>query len=205
MCVVAWWWRWAGHVTGLHAFRACCVASTQPAAQLADRHVLTPPPPPQVCEGLELGVAAMKAEERAIITVSDPALAVPPEGAVAGSGVPRGCGAVFDVTLKSFTKAKEKWEMNNAEKVRKRERVAVPQQRALKSQAAAVRARRRTTRWPPLPRPPCLPSAGGGAVPQGQGQRRVQGRPPGARGAAVQRGARGGGQHQRARPGAAPD
>jgi hypothetical protein len=36
-----------------------------------------------------------------------------------GAGVPAGAaGVVFDVTLKSFVKAKEKWEMNNQEKVR---------------------------------------------------------------------------------------
>jgi hypothetical protein len=40
-------------------------------------------------------------------------------GAVAGTGVPAGAsGVVYDVTLKSFVKAKEKWEMNNQEKVR---------------------------------------------------------------------------------------
>jgi hypothetical protein len=39
-------------------------------------------------------------------------------GAVAGTGVPAGTSSVvYDVTLKSFVKAKEKWEMNNQEKV----------------------------------------------------------------------------------------
>jgi hypothetical protein len=39
-------------------------------------------------------------------------------GAVAGTGVPAGTSTVvYDVTLKSFNKAKEKWEMNNQEKV----------------------------------------------------------------------------------------
>ncbi|KAF8059684.1 FKBP65 [Scenedesmus sp. PABB004] len=71
-----------------------------------------------VPEGLELAVGDMRAEEVAVVTVTDATLVTPPEGAVAGGGVPAGVGAVrYDVTLKSFTKAKEKWEMNNAEKL----------------------------------------------------------------------------------------
>eukprot|EP00775_Hariotina_reticulata_P005268 gene5268-5503_t len=71
----------------------------------------------QVPEGLELAVASMKAEEKAIITVTDPQMTKVPEGGVAGTGVPPGEGAVYEVTLESFTKAKEKWEMNNTEKL----------------------------------------------------------------------------------------
>uniref|UniRef100_A0A383W6I9 peptidylprolyl isomerase n=1 Tax=Tetradesmus obliquus TaxID=3088 RepID=A0A383W6I9_TETOB len=71
----------------------------------------------QVPEGLELAVHSMRAEEHALVTISDPALAAAPEGAVAGTGVPAGAGAVYDITLKSFVKAKEKWEMNNQEKL----------------------------------------------------------------------------------------
>lgn len=57
--------------------------------------------------------------EHALISVTDPALLAAPEGAVVGGGVlpPGTPSAVFDVTLTSFTKAKEKWQMNNAEKV----------------------------------------------------------------------------------------
>jgi hypothetical protein len=56
--------------------------------------------------------------EHALITVTDPTLLAAPEGAVVGGGVPLGTpSAVFDVTLTSFKKAKEKWQMNNAEKV----------------------------------------------------------------------------------------
>lgn len=61
----------------------------------------------------------MRAEEHAIITVTDPQLLAVPDGAVAGTGVPADAAAVvYDVVLKSFQKAKEKWEMNNQEKVR---------------------------------------------------------------------------------------
>ncbi|KAF6263773.1 hypothetical protein COO60DRAFT_342981 [Scenedesmus sp. NREL 46B-D3] len=72
----------------------------------------------QVPEGLELAVTSMRAAERALVTITDPALAEAPEGAVAGTGVPAGAsGVVYDLTLKSFQKAKEKWEMNNQEKL----------------------------------------------------------------------------------------
>eukprot|EP00878_Enallax_costatus_P000765 GHUV01000883.1.p1 GENE.GHUV01000883.1~~GHUV01000883.1.p1 ORF type:complete len:637 (+),score=229.81 GHUV01000883.1:67-1911(+) len=71
-----------------------------------------------VPEGLELAVGSMKAGEHAIVTVTDPALTSVPEGAVAGTGVPAGTApVVYDVTLKTFTKVKERWEMNNQEKI----------------------------------------------------------------------------------------
>jgi hypothetical protein len=60
----------------------------------------------------------MSEGEHALITVTDPALLAAPEGAAVGGSVPVGtAAAVFDVKLVSFKKAKERWEMNNAEKV----------------------------------------------------------------------------------------
>jgi hypothetical protein len=57
--------------------------------------------------------------EHCLITISDPDLLAAPEGAVVGGGVPPGTpAAVYEVTLLAFTAAKEKWQMNNAEKVR---------------------------------------------------------------------------------------
>jgi hypothetical protein len=56
--------------------------------------------------------------EHCLITITDPALLAAPAGAVVGAGVPPGTpAAVYDVTLLTFTAAKEKWQMNNAEKV----------------------------------------------------------------------------------------
>lgn len=73
---------------------------------------------PQAPEGLELALAQMSEGEHALVTVTDPALLAAPEGALVGASLPPGTpAAVFDVSLTSFTKSKERWEMNNAEKV----------------------------------------------------------------------------------------
>lgn len=73
----------------------------------------------QVPDGLELSLTQMNEEEHALITVSDPVLFTAPQGALVGASVPADAPAVvFDVTLTSFQKAKDKWEMNNQEKVR---------------------------------------------------------------------------------------
>jgi hypothetical protein len=74
----------------------------------------------QAPEGVELALATMREGERALVTVSDAGLTAPPAGAVIGGGVPAGVSpVVYDITLTSFSKAKERWEMNNQEKVRR--------------------------------------------------------------------------------------
>lgn len=72
----------------------------------------------QAPDAVELSLTSMSDGERAIITVTDPTLLAAPQGALVGAGIPAGtAAAVFDVTLLSFKRAKEKWEMNNQEKV----------------------------------------------------------------------------------------
>lgn len=72
----------------------------------------------QAPEGLELALAQMTEGEHALVTVTDTALLAAPEGALVGASLPAGTpAAVFDVTLTAFTKCKERWEMNNAEKL----------------------------------------------------------------------------------------
>jgi hypothetical protein len=81
-----------------------------------------------------MSLLQMNEGERALITITttlpdgrqEPALLAAPEGALVGAGVPLDApGAVFDVTLQSFSKAKDRWEMNNKEKVRVCARVGV--------------------------------------------------------------------------------
>ncbi|KXZ45163.1 hypothetical protein GPECTOR_57g453 [Gonium pectorale] len=72
----------------------------------------------QVPEGLEEAVMKMKKGERALITVTDPALGYG-EAEHAGplAAVPAGSGLQYEVELVAFENSKESWEMSDAEKV----------------------------------------------------------------------------------------
>ncbi|KAG2483840.1 hypothetical protein HYH03_017296, partial [Edaphochlamys debaryana] len=78
----------------------------------------------QVPDGLEQAVMKMKKGEKALVTVTDPALgygaAGAPEGGAAGllAAVPPAAAPLsYEVELVSFENSKESWEMSDAEKV----------------------------------------------------------------------------------------
>jgi FK506-binding protein 4/5 len=72
----------------------------------------------QVPDGLDKAVATMAEGERALVTASAAyAYGETGGGGPDGKGVPPGCGVRWDVTLEKLTKAKESWEMDDAEKV----------------------------------------------------------------------------------------
>jgi FKBP-type peptidyl-prolyl cis-trans isomerase len=74
----------------------------------------------QVPEGLEAAVMKMEKGQRSIITITHPALAYGSKGYTGTSGtpVPPDTPVTFDLTLNSFDAIKEKWSMDNNEKVR---------------------------------------------------------------------------------------
>jgi hypothetical protein len=61
----------------------------------------------------------MEKGQRSIITITDPALAYGSKGYTGTSGtpVPPDTPVTFDLTLNSFDTIKEKWSMDNSEKV----------------------------------------------------------------------------------------
>ncbi|KAL4420120.1 hypothetical protein ABPG77_000291 [Micractinium sp. CCAP 211/92] len=71
----------------------------------------------QVIEGLDLAVMKMKEGERALVTIA-PQYAWGEQGSQQPlASVPAGATVVYDITLKSFVKAKDSWEMDTAEKL----------------------------------------------------------------------------------------
>ena len=63
-------------------------------------------------------MSKMEEGQRSIITINDPALAYGAQGYKGSlAEVPGDSGVVFDVTMTRLQKAKEKWSMNNEEKV----------------------------------------------------------------------------------------
>ncbi|KAL4419972.1 hypothetical protein ABPG75_007070 [Micractinium tetrahymenae] len=71
----------------------------------------------QVIEGLDLAVMKMKEGERALVTIAPHYAWGEQESQQALATVPAGASVEYDITLKSFVKAKDSWEMDTAEKL----------------------------------------------------------------------------------------
>jgi len=106
--------------THTHAFTSLLSPRAKTVFVTSSSPPLHCPVPPQAPEALELALMKMCGGEHALITATDPTLVAAPEGAVVGGGVPPGAAAVvYDVTLTSLVRTKERWQMNNQDKVRR--------------------------------------------------------------------------------------